>query len=317
MSSSNISSSDVCSTGHNPCYLYTDVVDNQVAYDAVVMLVNNNNPCAAAGRPLVNITKTAIKNAFQWRGNLHPSGVAPTWDSLCPGSVLAPIVPRFRDIGSGTRASFDSFIGLNENGVVTGQDDEQSTATATSLPRGAGNPDMVNFVAANPNQISYVGLAFAAVQGDTPGQFSNPNTYALAYDSGNGTPIQATTANVKSFAYGMSRFLHMYTINQSVKPDAPAVDYVNWILGPKGQALVDLEGFVPITTPPPAWDVNTDHVADIGDVVAIGSFWTQTAPLNYLGTAPFKGWLRQDANADGSIDIGDVVYVGGHWQATW
>lgn len=58
----------------------------------------------------------------------------------------------------------------------------------------------------------------------------------------------------------------------------------------------------------PIWDLNGDHVCNIGDVVKIGLVWGQN------GTA---GWIDEDANRDGAINIGDVVFIGLHWGETW
>jgi hypothetical protein len=58
----------------------------------------------------------------------------------------------------------------------------------------------------------------------------------------------------------------------------------------------------------PGWDLNGDHVCNIGDVVVIGLHWGQT------GT---PGWIPQDLNNDGIINIGDVVVIGLHWGENW
>jgi hypothetical protein len=58
----------------------------------------------------------------------------------------------------------------------------------------------------------------------------------------------------------------------------------------------------------PDWDLNGDHVCNIGDVVVIGLKWGQT------GT---PGWIPQDVNNDGVINIGDVVVIGLHWGESW
>jgi len=58
----------------------------------------------------------------------------------------------------------------------------------------------------------------------------------------------------------------------------------------------------------PEWDLNNDHVCNIGDVVKVGLVWGQT------GSA---GWIPEDLNNDGVINIGDVVVLGLHWGETW
>ena len=57
-----------------------------------------------------------------------------------------------------------------------------------------------------------------------------------------------------------------------------------------------------------AWDLNGDHICNIGDVVVVGLHWGET------GTA---GWIPEDLNDDGAINIGDVVTIGLHWGQTW
>ncbi|MFA5375475.1 MAG: NosD domain-containing protein [Dehalococcoidia bacterium] len=58
----------------------------------------------------------------------------------------------------------------------------------------------------------------------------------------------------------------------------------------------------------PDWDLNGDHICNIGDVVVIGLHWGQT------GT---PGWIPQDLNNDGTINIGDIVVIGLHWGESW
>jgi hypothetical protein len=63
-----------------------------------------------------------------------------------------------------------------------------------------------------------------------------------------------------------------------------------------------------VSTTPPPWDMNNDHVCNIGDVVVIGLRWGE------LGN---PGWIKEDLNQDGVINIGDVVTLGLHWNQTW
>jgi hypothetical protein len=58
----------------------------------------------------------------------------------------------------------------------------------------------------------------------------------------------------------------------------------------------------------PAWDLNCDHVCDVGDIAMIGQEWGNT------GSA---GWIAQDLNKDGAINVCDVVLLGRHWGQTW
>ena len=55
-------------------------------------------------------------------------------------------------------------------------------------------------------------------------------------------------------------------------------------------------------TPPPPWDVNSDGVVDISDLVAVGQ---------EFGTSGED--LKADINDDGTVDIVDLVLVGSHF----
>jgi len=65
---------------------------------------------------------------------------------------------------------------------------------------------------------------------------------------------------------------------------------------------------VVITHGQPAWDLNGDHVCNIGDVVMIGLHWEETGD---------PGWIPEDLNRDGVIDMLDVAIIGLHWGETW
>jgi hypothetical protein len=65
---------------------------------------------------------------------------------------------------------------------------------------------------------------------------------------------------------------------------------------------------VTVTASAPSWDLNGDHVINIGDVVVVGLHWGQTGA---------SGWIPADLNSDGAINIGDVVVLGLHWGQTW
>jgi hypothetical protein len=58
----------------------------------------------------------------------------------------------------------------------------------------------------------------------------------------------------------------------------------------------------------PFWDLNADHVCNIGDLVILGQHWGQT------GTA---GWIGEDFNNDGVINVGDIVKIGTYWGQSW
>jgi len=64
----------------------------------------------------------------------------------------------------------------------------------------------------------------------------------------------------------------------------------------------------PDTSTKPFWDLNGDHVCNIGDLTVLGRQWGKT------GTS---GWIKEDVNRDGAVDVGDIVMVGIYWGKTW
>jgi len=75
-----------------------------------------------------------------------------------------------------------------------------------------------------------------------------------------------------------------------------------------GVVMIELLNLPAPTPDEPEWDLNGDHVCDIGDVVKVGLRWGETG---------IGGWVPEDLNSDGTIDIGDVVVVGLYWGKTW
>lgn len=75
-----------------------------------------------------------------------------------------------------------------------------------------------------------------------------------------------------------------------------------------GVVMVELLNLPEPTPDEPEWDLNGDHVCNIGDVVMVGLRWGGTGG---------PGWIPEDLNDDGIINIGDVVVIGLYWGQTW
>jgi len=58
----------------------------------------------------------------------------------------------------------------------------------------------------------------------------------------------------------------------------------------------------------PTWDLNDDHICNIGDVVRVGLHWGETGDA---------GWIPEDVSPNGVINIGDVVVIGLYWGQSW
>jgi DMSO/TMAO reductase YedYZ molybdopterin-dependent catalytic subunit len=75
-----------------------------------------------------------------------------------------------------------------------------------------------------------------------------------------------------------------------------------------GVVMIELLNLPPVGPTEPDWDLNGDHVCNIGDVVKVGLHWGETGS---------KDWIPEDLNGDGTINIGDVVVIGLYWGETW
>jgi hypothetical protein len=141
----------------------------------------------------------------------------------------------------------------------------------------------------------------------------DPHVVALTVEG-----IVADVTTVSGGTYPMGRNLHLYTAPTTGNNKQRIQDYLTWIQGLAGQAIVDNYGYVNIGTVPPAWDVNLDHAANVLDLTSIGAKWQQTGPAS--GDPVFttvRGWIREDVNFDAAVNVLDLTTVGGHWQGSW
>jgi phosphate transport system substrate-binding protein len=97
----------------------------------------------------------------------------------------------------------------------------------------AGNAEIVSSVQSDANGIGYVGVAYTK-QGVTVKVLGiKASASAPAY--------QPAVANVKSGLYSIARKLYIYT---NGIPTGVLAEYVAFIVGPQGQQLLEIEGYV-------------------------------------------------------------------------
>jgi phosphate transport system substrate-binding protein len=181
-----------------------------VAVDAVAVIVNLQNPVA-------QLTIDQLADIF--------TGRITNWQEL--GGEDAAIVLVSRESNSGTHVYF-----LEE--VIRGGDDENTDVFAPQTLLMPSSVGITSEVQRNPHAIGYDGLGYVdpahekliAVARDAAGPFVLPSVETGA----DGT-------------YPISRPLFVYTTGT---PDAAIADYLAWILGPEGQAIVADLGFVPV-----------------------------------------------------------------------
>lgn len=133
------------------------------------------------------------------------------------GGADKPIVLLSRDSSSGTYEYFKE--------EVVAKDDENAefAKQAKLLP---STQAIVDETKANPDAIGYVGLGYVV-----------PEVKVVAVDG-----VAASLETAKDGSYVLSRGLYMYSNGE---PADVMKAYIDWILGPDGQAVVADQGFVP------------------------------------------------------------------------
>ena len=135
------------------------------------------------------------------------------------GGPNAKIITYGRENSSGTYVYFRDF-------VLGGQD---FAASVQTLP---GTAAVVNAVAKDKFGIGYGGAAYA----------KGIRMAAVKKDDNSGA-YEPNAQTVKDGTYPITRYLYMYLRS---KPIGAIKDYIDWILGPEGQALVVKVGYFPV-----------------------------------------------------------------------
>ena len=185
-------------------------IEHVVAVDALAIIVHLDNP-------INELSIEQLADMF--------SGRITNWKEV--GGNDAPIILVSRETNSGTHVYF-----LEEVVRRGEKDNEDIFAPQTLLmPSSVG---ITSEVRRNPNAIGYDGLGY--VDPD------HEKVLAVARHEG----AAFTFPSVESAASGdylLSRNLFMYTAGV---PKGPVAEYLNWIMGPAGQAIVAELGFVPL-----------------------------------------------------------------------
>ncbi len=184
-------------------------VEFKVAIDALAVIVNPENPVS-------QLTIGQLSDIF--------TGRIDNWKEV--GGRDAPIVLLSRETNSGTHVYF-----LEE---VVRQGDE--TNRAIFAPQTLLMPSSVGItseVQRNPNAIGYDGLGYI-----TEGE----KMIAVAQDSDSPYVFPSVESGAAG-TYPLARYLYMYTAGE---PSGAIADYIEWIRGPEGQAIVSRLGFVPL-----------------------------------------------------------------------
>jgi len=184
-------------------------VEHVVAGDAIAIVVHPSNAVNA-------LTIPQLSAIF--------SGKITNWSQV--GGEDRPIVLLSRESNSGTHVFF-----LEQ---VVRQGDKQDKTLFSPNTLLMPSSEGISFeVRQNPNAIGYDGLGYVT-----------PDQKVVAVASGEGEPyIMPTVETVRAGSYPIARGLYIYTVGE---PQGSVRDYLDWIMGPDGQAIVRDLGFVPL-----------------------------------------------------------------------
>jgi phosphate transport system substrate-binding protein len=179
------------------------LVATTFAQDGIVLIVHASNPVSDLSRQQVIDIYT---------------GTIANWRTL--GWNDTPIVVVNKEEGRATLELFEHYFALTgkfvRDAIIIGPNG-QAIATV------AGNPQAIAYVS--------IGSAEVAVEQGTPIKL-------LALDG-----VAATSANVKSGAYGLTRPLNFVTVGP---PHGLAKAFLDFVFTPTGQRIVAEQEFVPV-----------------------------------------------------------------------
>ena len=189
-----------------------EVVEFKTAQDGLAVVVNAANP----------INELAMKQV----GMIY-TGYVSDWKGL--GGPAKRIIRYSRESNSGTYIFFKEHVLLNRD----------YAADTQTMP---GTSAVAEAVSKDPNGIGYGGVAYFA---------NNPKLKILKIKKDDKSPaISPMGADGKpnyeavwSGAYPISRYLYIYSAGQ---PQGGVKAYLDWILGPQGQGIVEKMEYIPI-----------------------------------------------------------------------
>lgn len=211
----------------------------------IAALINGTTDVCAASRPMKSGEKKQLRDRYATTGNEIPvakDGLSIYLNKSNPVTTLSldqlkgiytGKITNWKELGGndarillyGRENSSGTYVFFKDN-VLGGADFAPNTQT---LP---GTAAVVNAVAKDANGIGYGGVAYA-----------KDIRYAKVSKTSGGAAYEPTQENVATGAYPISRELYFYTANA---PKGEVKDFIDWVLGPEGQALVTQVGYFPI-----------------------------------------------------------------------
>lgn len=184
-------------------------IEFTVAIDALAIVVHPANP-------VDKLTIDQLSDIF--------TGRITNWREV--GGKDTPIILVSRETNSGTHVYF------LEEVIRKGEKDNKDIFAPQTLlmPSSVG---ITSEIRRNPNAIGYDGLGYVT---------EHEKVIAVAKDS-NSPYVLPTVETGADGSYPIARGLYMYTAGE---PTGVIAEYLDWIRGPEGQAIVAELGFVPL-----------------------------------------------------------------------
>jgi len=184
-------------------------VEHIIAGDAIAVVVHPSNP-------VDELSIAQLADIF--------TGQITNWREI--GGPDRPIVLLSRESNSGTYVYFLERV-VREN---IKKDDRLFSPDTLLMPSSEG---ISNEIRQNPNAIGYDGLGYVTHDQKT----------LCVVDKPGGPCVSPAVETVQNGSYPIARPLFMYTAGE---PTGAIREYLDWILGLEGQALVEELGFVPL-----------------------------------------------------------------------
>jgi len=161
-----------------------------------------------AASPIQSLTIPQIRGIFR--------GQITNWNQV--GGPDHEIILYSRENNSGTYAYFKEHV----------LEDMDFAANVQTLP---GTAAVINAISRDPFGIGYGGIAYSE------------GARAIRVAAEGGEPVEPNLANATSGAYPLSRFLYVYTAGA---PTGIAQRYIDFVLSPAGQSIVEGVGYYPL-----------------------------------------------------------------------
>ena len=188
-----------------------DVVEFVVAYDALAVYTN-------PGNPIKEISVEELRDMWSEGATVN------NWEQINP-AFPGKIIFFGRQNNSGT---YDYF---REH--VCGKNAGKQREFRPGISELNGSSEVVENVSKTVNGIGYSGMGY-----------KTPNVNWLKVSNKKGeTAVEPGADAARTHTYPISRKLYIYTAGE---PTGETKAFIDWVLSPEGQQIVEKEGFVPL-----------------------------------------------------------------------